>query len=77
MQKAYKLRESKFGVDRDYPKEIANARESLYNSLEAKQALQDKVKMYIKYPAKLFIKGVMVKFVKLMQSSNKHTLLYL
>jgi hypothetical protein len=61
MQKAYKLRGTKFGVDRDYPKEIANARKSLYNSLEAKQARQDKVKMYIKFPAKLFIKVVMVK----------------
>jgi hypothetical protein len=57
MQKAYKLKGSKFGVDRDYPREFANARKSLYNSLEAKQARQDKEKMYITYPAKLFIQG--------------------
>ncbi|XP_053379989.1 uncharacterized protein LOC128548625 [Mercenaria mercenaria] len=61
MEKAYKLRGSKIGVDRDYPREIALARKNLYTSSEAKNARQNKERMQIKYPARLFIKGKMVK----------------
>lgn len=61
MERAYRLRGSVFGIDRDYPREIANARKQLYNSDEAKSARVNREKVQIKYPARLFIKGKMVK----------------
>lgn len=38
LSKAYKLKGTNFGVDRQYPKEISVARAKLYSSQEAKQA---------------------------------------
>lgn len=60
MNKAYMLKDTKFGVDRNYPKEIANARKTLYQSEEAKLARYEKRQVQIRYPAKLFIDGKMV-----------------
>lgn len=57
MSKAYKLRSTRFGVDRDYPREIAEARKHLYKSEEATRARFQKVKVQIRYPARIFIDG--------------------
>ena len=55
MDNAYKLRGSKFRVDRDYPKEIVEARSKLYQCAEAKEArAKQGCKVQIKYPAKLY-----------------------
>lgn len=57
MSKVYKLKGSRFGVDRQYPKEISKARSELYNSTEAKRARENRQKVQIRYPARLFIDG--------------------
>ena len=61
MDNAYMLKGTPFGVDRDYPKEIATARKKLYSSEEAKEARSRRLKVQVKYPAKLFIDGKMIK----------------
>ena len=55
------LKWTSFGVDRDYPKEIAEARKELYTSEEAKDARSKRLKVQVKYPAKLFVDGRMTK----------------
>ena len=57
LEHAYILKGSQFGMDRDYPKEIADARKSLYKSEKAKNARYQRQKIQIKYPAKLIIAG--------------------
>lgn len=57
MSNVYKLKHTPFGVDRDYPHEIAQARRELYQSNAAQEARQHKVKCQIKYPAMLYIGG--------------------
>jgi hypothetical protein len=61
MNKAYKLKGSNLGIDRQYPKEIAMARASLYKTAEARTARSNRQKVQIKYPPVLYIDG---KFVK-------------
>ena len=57
LERAYTLKGSQFGMARDYPKEIADARKSLYKSEKAKNARYQRQKNQIKYPAKLIIAG--------------------
>ncbi|KAH3787272.1 hypothetical protein DPMN_165393 [Dreissena polymorpha] len=55
LSKAYKLNRIHFGLDRQYPKEIARARKELYQSKEAEYAPRSNKRVQIKYPAALFI----------------------
>ena len=57
MNELYMLKRTAFGIDRDYPREINEARKQLYKRDEAKRAREEKNKMQIKYPARLFIEG--------------------
>ena len=57
LRKAYKLRGTGYGVDRQYPQEIMKARRELFNSQAAREARQQRGKVVIKFPAKLFING--------------------
>ena len=55
MKNAYMLRNTRFGVDKDYPREITMARKQLYTCEEAKRASFVKRSVQIKYPARLYI----------------------
>ena len=57
LDRAYKLKNTPFGIDRDYPREIADARKRLYKSESAKSARINRQKIQIKYPARLYIDG--------------------
>ena len=46
-----------FSVDRDYPKEISQARKELYSLKEAKEGRRKQLKVQIKYPARLYVDG--------------------
>ncbi|KAH3817578.1 hypothetical protein DPMN_119117 [Dreissena polymorpha] len=61
LARAYKLKRSPFGIERQYPKEIARARKELYQSQEAVQGRQLHQKVQIKYPARLYINGRVVR----------------
>ena len=61
MRNAYKLRGTAFGIDRQYPKEISQARSTLYKSDEAKHAKAQRQRVQIKYPAQLVINGTVVR----------------
>jgi hypothetical protein len=61
MGRAYKLKGTPFGIDRDYPKEISVARKELYSCQEAKDARQLRKKVQIAYPAKLIIEGQLIR----------------
>lgn len=55
MRHAYKLKGTGFRVDRDYPREIADARKAL-NQLDCvKKARENRARVQIKYPARLYI----------------------
>lgn len=60
IDQAWRLKRSGFGLDRDYPKEIAMARKELYSSNEAKEGRSKQQRVQIKYPAKLYIEGRLV-----------------
>lgn len=60
MRHSYKLKGSNFGIDRDYPHEIASARGELYRSDAAKRARVQRLKVQIKYPAQLYIQGKLI-----------------
>lgn len=61
MEHAYKLKGTSFRVDRDYPKEIADARKAL-NQLDCvKRARENRVRVQIKYPARLYINNKLEK----------------
>lgn len=60
MSKAFRLAGTQYGVDRDHPKEIAEARKSLWNfKKEQRYSARDKVS--IQYPAKLVVNGTEVR----------------
>ena len=61
LSKAYKLRSTYFGIDRQFPKEISIARTQLYNSNEAREVRAKHQKVQLRYPAKLFIDGKCVR----------------
>lgn len=60
LRQAYKLKGSTFGIDRDYPRELADARKELYTSKVAREARSRKQKVKILYPAKLIVNGKMI-----------------
>ena len=55
MKNANMLKNTRVGVYRDYPREIAIAIKKLYTCEEAKRARFDKSSVQIKYPARLYI----------------------
>lgn len=55
MSKAYRLKGSGYGIDRDYPREITDARKKLYPAF--KLARETGKKPSIKYPARLVVDG--------------------
>ncbi|KAH3689284.1 hypothetical protein DPMN_194175 [Dreissena polymorpha] len=61
LARAYKLKRSPFGIDRQYPMEIARARKELYQSHEAVQGRQLYQRVQIKYQARLYINDRMVR----------------
>ena len=61
LEQGYRLKGSNFGIDRDYPKEIASARKELYSCNEAKEARRRNLRVQIKFPAKLYIEGRIVR----------------
>lgn len=60
MTRAYKLRGSNFGIDRQYPKEIRSARTELYQREDVKTAKMNRKKVQIRYPAKLYINDQLI-----------------
>ncbi|KAH3811702.1 hypothetical protein DPMN_140117 [Dreissena polymorpha] len=63
MRKVYLLKNSGFGINRQYPKEISTASSALYKSEEAVDARSNRRNVQIRYPARLFIDGRCVKDV--------------
>lgn len=61
LERSHKLKGTKFRIDRDYPKEIVEARKRLQYCEEAVNARKRGVKVQIKYPARLFINGQFVR----------------
>lgn len=61
LDNAYRLKGSRFRVDRDYPKEIAEARTRLYQSTEVQEARKRRSKIQVKYPARLYINDRLVR----------------
>ena len=57
LRQAYRLKGTRFGVDRDYPKEIAQFRKRLYSSVVAREARANRSKVQVRYPARLVIDG--------------------
>ncbi|KAH3701907.1 hypothetical protein DPMN_076903 [Dreissena polymorpha] len=57
MRKVYLLKNSRFGIYRQYPKEISSARSTLYKSEEAVNARANRMNFQIRYPARLYIDG--------------------
>ncbi|KAH3815471.1 hypothetical protein DPMN_143994 [Dreissena polymorpha] len=53
MEETYKLKGTPYGIDRQYPREIARARSELHNIHEARDARSRRLKMQIGYPARL------------------------
>jgi len=56
MSHAYRLAGTYYGVDRDHPREIAEARKSLWN-FKKQQGYSVRDKVAIQYPAKLVVNG--------------------
>ncbi|KAH3775046.1 hypothetical protein DPMN_176442 [Dreissena polymorpha] len=52
---AYKLKGTKYGINRDYPKEITQARARLWNRFKQERANNPKGSVHIGYPAKLIV----------------------
>lgn len=62
MSRAQVLSGTSYGIDRDYPKEIAQARKYLWN-FKKQQRYTSRDKVAINYPAKLIVNGAVVKDV--------------
>jgi hypothetical protein len=58
LRSAYKLRGTNFMIDRDYPKEIVEARKKMYDSQAAREGREAGKRVEIKYPARLYINNV-------------------
>ena len=54
---AKKLKGTTYGINRDYPKEIANARRDLYRQLKEIKRADSEVEVSLQYPAKLIVNG--------------------
>ncbi len=62
MSRAQVLSGTSYGIDRDYPKEIAQARKYLWN-FKKQQRYTSRDRVAINYPAKLIVNGAVVKDV--------------
>ena len=60
LDRSYKLKGTKFRVDRDYPREIVEARKRLQFCEKTEQARRRGSRIQVKYPARLFIDGQLV-----------------
>jgi hypothetical protein len=60
LENANKLRCLSFGNDIHYPREILDARKMLYSSREVVTAQENKKKVKIAHPAKLFIDDMLI-----------------
>ena len=60
LDRSYKLKGTKFRVDRDYPREIVEARKRLQFCEKMEQARRRGSRIQVKYPARLFIDGQLV-----------------
>lgn len=60
MEQAHKLRNTQFGVSRDYPAEITTSRKTLWPEFKRMKSLNSSAKVAIVYPAKLVIDGNVV-----------------
>ena len=54
---AKKLKGTTYGINRDYPKEIADARRDLYRQLKEIKRADSEVEVSLQYPAKLIVNG--------------------
>lgn len=54
---AKKLKGTKFEINRDYPKEIANARRDLYRELKEIKRTDSQAEVSLQYPVKLYVNG--------------------
>lgn len=61
MSNTYSLKGTKFGIDRDYPKNIIDKGKELYQSQDARDAREKGIKTQIRHPARLYIQGKLVK----------------
>ena len=52
---AYKLRDTNFGINRDYPPEIVNARSNLWADYKLEKSRHREGSVYIGFPAKLVV----------------------
>lgn len=60
LQNAYKLTDTQYGINRDYPKEIIEARSKLWPMYKKAKGENQKGEVYIGYPAKLIVRGKVV-----------------
>lgn len=60
LQNAYKLTDTQYGINRDYPKEIIEALSELWPMYKKAKGENPKGEVYIGYPAKLIIRGKVV-----------------
>ena len=63
LSNAYKLRDTNFGINRDYPPEITSARSKLWPDYKLAKSRSKSSKVYIGYPAKLVVGGRVIKDV--------------
>lgn len=61
LSNAGKLRGSRFGINRDYPQEIVDARKSLFQEKRLLKSQHPTAKFSIQYPAKLTMNGNVIK----------------
>ncbi|KAH3846644.1 hypothetical protein DPMN_088946 [Dreissena polymorpha] len=57
MRKVHLLKNSRIGINSQYPKPISTARSTLSKSTEAVDARSSRRKVKIRYPARLFLDG--------------------
>ena len=63
LSNAHKLRDTNFGINRDYPPEITSARSKLWPDYKLAKSRSKSNKVYIGYPAKLVVGGRVIKDV--------------
>ena len=60
LSKAYKLKGSKYSINRDYPQEIVNARKSLWKEYKSLKSNNPDKRVHLVYPAKILMDGRVV-----------------
>lgn len=61
MSNAFKLRGTKYGINRDYPNEIVSARSRLWADYKSAKSRFPEDRVFIGFPAKLIVKGRVVR----------------